>query len=84
MTLHKFVFCAPVNPYEGSVTIDGKPLDGIVRASVELRPNGPTTLKLEIIGEVIVEGEYREIEILTVAREHSGPRGAFMGLSKRE
>ena len=68
MTTHKFEIKAPVNSMEASITLDGKPLDGVVRVSFDLNAEGPTILKLEIIGEVIVDGEFRESAILQMAQ----------------
>lgn len=66
MKTHRFVIKAPVNPNEASIELDGRPLYGVVRVHFDYGVDGLTTLRLDIIGEVVVEGEFRESAIVSV------------------
>lgn len=74
MNTHTFKIIAPLNTNEASVLMDGKPLEGVTRVSLELSANDLTRLSLDIIGYVEVEGEFREDAILSVRQgtSHKG------------
>ncbi len=72
MGLHKFTIRAPLNQHEAVVEIDGKPLAGVCRVSFDLNPNSrPTTLYLQVVGEVEIEGEFQDEDIIALRRELS-------------
>ena len=75
MKTHQFVLRVPANPLEGSLTLDGLPLQGVVRAFFEWKANGPSVINLTIMGEVLIEGEFRESAILVVDQAHPGCHG---------
>jgi hypothetical protein len=65
---HSFKIKVGVSPNDCVVEMDGKPLQGVTRVSFDLAAKKLTILKLEIMGEVLVEGEFRESAILQVAQ----------------
>ncbi|MER9814301.1 hypothetical protein [Mesorhizobium sp. M0129] len=48
------------------IELNGQPLEGVCRVSFDLTANSPTMLKLEIIGEVLADGEFQDDAILIV------------------
>ncbi|AMS41174.1 hypothetical protein [Aminobacter aminovorans] len=46
------------SPVTSSVELNGVRLDGVVRVAFDLDGRNKTFLKLEIMGEAVVEGEY--------------------------
>ena len=66
--MHSFKINAPVNPQDCSVEMDGVKLDGVVSVSFSLAANKVTTLRLEIIGLVQVDGEFEDKHIVKVER----------------
>jgi hypothetical protein len=48
------------------IELNGAPLEGVCRVSFDLNPNSLTKLTLDIIGEVIVAGEFRDDAILSI------------------
>lgn len=68
MTTHQFRIKASLDSRESVVELDGKPLEGVVRVSFDLSANDITTLKLEIVGEVIVDGVFEETAVLSVTQ----------------
>ena len=64
-----FKIKAGLSPAESVVELNGEALDGVVRVSFDFgvgAPRGPMLLKLEIWGEVVVDGELREEAVLRV------------------
>lgn len=67
MSNHTFRIKAGLTARDCQIEMDGKPISGVTRVAFELRGGGhQTTLKLEIVGEVLVEGELRDRDILMV------------------
>lgn len=61
MNLHKFhITVGAPNPRLSKVTIDGQELRGVRRVSFDLTAKGSPVLRLEIMGEVVVDGEFRD------------------------
>lgn len=63
---HIFKLKVGVTTNDCKVELDGKELTGVTRVSFELNANSLTTIKLEIMGEILMEGEFRESAILHV------------------
>jgi hypothetical protein len=68
MPTHAFKIKAGLSADDSSIELDGKELTGVTRVSLELTAGGITTLRLDIMGQVLVEGEFRESAILQVAQ----------------
>jgi hypothetical protein len=68
MPAHTFKIKTGFSSSESTIELDGRELTGVTRVSFELAAGGVTTLKLDIMGEVLVEGEFRESAILQVAQ----------------
>lgn len=66
--LHTFKIKTGIGAFDTEVEMDGKPMNGLTRLSFEIRAGSPTALKLEIFGEVLVDGVFCETEILTASR----------------
>lgn len=65
--VHVFKIKAGLRARDCLIEMDGKPITGVTRVAFDLSgKSGETTLKLEIIGEVLIDGEFRESDILTV------------------
>jgi hypothetical protein len=69
-----FKIKAGLSARDSSVELDGREVPGVTRVSFELAADGVTTLRLDIMGEVLVEGQFRESAILQVA-EAALPNG---------
>jgi len=63
---HKFRIIAGLVANGCRVEMDGVEITDVVRVSFDLAADRITVMKLEIIGEVIVEGEFQETSILKV------------------
>lgn len=63
---HTFKIKAGLTAARSKVELDGRELKGVIRVAFELSAGGMTTLKLDIVGEVMIEGEFRESAILLV------------------
>ena len=63
---HTFKIRAGIAPADCSIEIDGKPLMGVTKIHFDLIANNLTRLRLEIVGEIEVEGEFRDSAILKV------------------
>jgi membrane-associated protease RseP (regulator of RpoE activity) len=66
--LHTFKIKTGISPHDAVVEMDGKPISGLTRLSFEMKAGAGTVLKLEMFGEILIEGEFRENEIFTIAR----------------
>jgi hypothetical protein len=66
MPLHTFAIKAGPNPCDCEIEMDGKKLVGVTRVSLDLVGGSPTLLKLEIMGEIRVEGGFKESAIIKV------------------
>lgn len=51
---------------DSKIELNGQPLQGVCRVSFDLTADSLTLLKLEIIGEVLVDGEFQDDAILLV------------------
>jgi hypothetical protein len=68
MKTHTFKIKAGLASRDSKIELDGHELTDVVRVSFELSATGITTLKLDIVGAILVEGEFRESAILQVAQ----------------
>lgn len=66
--LHTFKIKTGLDAFDTVVEMDGKPVSGLTRLSFEIKAGSPTILRLEMYGEILVDGEFRETEILTASR----------------
>lgn len=68
--MNKFKIHAALSPYDSWIEVDGKRLDGVVSLRLTMNADRAyaTTLHLEVMGEVEVEGEFRNSEILVLKR----------------
>lgn len=67
---HTFKIVAPLNQRAAYVEMDGQRLKGVTAISLKLSADSkPTALLIEVQGEVLVEGEFKRTDILTVARQ---------------
>jgi len=61
---------APIDACQAYVEIDGRRIDGVVRIEFEAKPGlRETTARLTIMGEVRIEAEFRESEIVRAERK---------------
>ena len=74
MSHHTFKIKAGIDARDSSIEIDGRPLEGVRRVVFELAAGELTTLKLEVMGEVVVDGEFRESAILSVEQTNPDHR----------
>lgn len=58
MQTNRFKIVAGVNPADSKVEMNGVELKGVTRVSFDMRATVPGHVCLEIMGEMIVEGEY--------------------------
>lgn len=63
MQTNRFKIIAGLDPADSKVELNGVELQGVTRVSFDLTGESPGHLKLEIVGEVVVEGEYVERKI---------------------
>jgi hypothetical protein len=56
------------------VTLNGEPIDGLTRVSFDLNPSSLTMVKLELIGTIEVDGEFREDAIFTGTQAQRPPK----------
>jgi hypothetical protein len=68
MPTHEFKIRAGLCCHDSKIELDGVELTGVTRVSFELKANGLTTLNLDIMGQILVEGEFRESAILSIAQ----------------
>ena len=66
--MHKIEITLPGNAYEGSIELDGKPLEGVTRISMVIDPSQTTAVVLTIVGHITVDGELDDTEIVHVER----------------
>lgn len=60
--------------HDCTVEMNGLPLKGVCRISFDLNADQTATmLHLEIMGEIFVEGEFRDDAILQVRQPHPAP-----------
>ncbi|MER9056420.1 hypothetical protein [Mesorhizobium sp. M0910] len=65
--MNKFKIVVGKEPHTCSVEMNGLPVEGICRVSFDLSSGQKgTMLHLEIMGEILVEGEFRDDAILQV------------------
>ena len=64
-----FKIKAGLDAMGSSVELNGEKISGLRRVSFDLNADAKTVLRLEIYGEVFVEGEFREDAILLVDQE---------------
>jgi hypothetical protein len=69
---HSFKIKTGLTTNDCSVEMDGIRLEGVCKVSFELSANDLTIVKLEIMGEILVEGEFQEMAILQVAQLKRG------------
>ncbi len=67
MDRHKFVIHAPLDRGKRSIELDGVRMKGVSRVSFDLTARGVPTLRLEISGEVLIDGEFQDSAILAIA-----------------
>lgn len=67
--VNQFKIRAALDPMASTVELNGEPLNGVVSVSFELaaKDRKATTVKLQIIGEVEVDGEFVEKPIAVSA-----------------
>ncbi len=75
MTDHTFKIKAGLSANDSTIELDGRRLSGVTRVSFELAANKLTIVKLEIMGEVLVEGEFRKSAILRMEQANEDRHG---------
>lgn len=58
MQTNRFKIIAGLNPSDSKVELNGVELQGVTRVSFDMRATTTGHVRLEIMGEMIVEGEY--------------------------
>jgi hypothetical protein len=66
MAPHSFKIKVGETPFDAKIELDGRELTGVRRLSFELNPNDLSVLMLEIIGEIEVEGQFKDAAIVQV------------------
>jgi hypothetical protein len=75
--IHKLRIVLPGNTYSGSLELDGQPMQGVSRISMNLDANALVEVQLTLLAEVIIEGEITEQEIVHVERMRPGVEDSF-------
>lgn len=68
MKTHSLKIKAGLSSRDSKIELDGQELSGVKSISFELTAEGLTAVKLEIIGYLEVEGEFRESAILQISQ----------------
>lgn len=66
MRLHTFKIRTKAAPQDAYVEIDGKRLEGVTRISFDISSERWVTLRLEVLAQIEVDGEFREQSLLNV------------------
>lgn len=70
MTTHRFLVKAGINANDCQIIMDDRELEGVTRVSFELSADGgpQTIMRLDILGEVTIEGEFQESALFKVGQ----------------
>jgi hypothetical protein len=71
--MHTFKIHAPLNSNETTVEMDGKRVEGVTRVEFSIAAKQVVEVKLTVLGYVDITGEFRESELIRVAREGEHP-----------
>lgn len=66
--MNTFKINAPLDAEKAYVELNGKRLEGVRSVSFNLGADRITTVELSVIGEVVVNGEFLEKDLVTISR----------------
>lgn len=65
---HRLKISLPLDPYRGSIRMDGKPMKGVSRIDMAVAPGELVKVRLTMLAYVEVDGDIKESEIIHVER----------------